>query len=200
MGAAAKAVGTGGSVGYETARAHHGSVGSRDGGLLQLAHEGDEVLLLLRSELQLENDVEELHSVFERQQSAIVQIRRTVFDASKCKGLDRAIPWLVPEKALDMQVVHLVVEIEWRCVTTGTLALSEENFFAANFAFRRFRPVETAGCCVEFWCGWEVKHILHLRHVADLDAIENHHSLLHCVNGIAIEVGGALLELGEILD
>src|SRR5690348_17717667 len=42
-------------------------------------------------------------------------------------------------------------------------------------------------------------HVLHLRHVADVDAVEDVHALLHGVDGIAVEVRGALLELGEIL-
>ena len=46
----------------------------------------------------------------------------------------------------------------------------------------------------------KVEHVLHLRHVADLDAVENVHAFLHGVNLVAVEIGRALLELGEILD
>ena len=48
----------------------------------QLTHECDEVLLLLRRQLCLQDQVEELHDVLEREQPAIVQMRPAVLDAS----------------------------------------------------------------------------------------------------------------------
>jgi hypothetical protein len=47
---------------------------------LELTHEGDQVGLLLRGELQLHDQIEELHGILERQRPSIVQIGRTVFD------------------------------------------------------------------------------------------------------------------------
>jgi hypothetical protein len=36
--------------------------------------------------------------------------------------------------------------------------------------------------------------------VADGDAVQDVHALLHRMDGIAVEVGGALLELGEVFN
>jgi len=47
---------------------------------LECPEEGDQVRLFLRGKLSCEHQVEEFHRVFERQQAAIVKIRRAVFD------------------------------------------------------------------------------------------------------------------------
>src|SRR6267142_3919406 len=52
---------------------------------------------------------------------------------------------------------------------------------------------------IQFGRGRKINHFLHLRHVADLNTIQNIHALLDCVNFVSVEIGGALLELGEIL-
>ena len=49
---------------------------------LQRAKEGHEIALLLRQQLQLEHEIEELHGVVERQQPIVVQIRRRILDAA----------------------------------------------------------------------------------------------------------------------
>src|SRR5207302_729321 len=54
-------------------------------------HERDEVLLLLVIQLQFQNQIEELHRVFEGQQAAVVQVRRRVLDAAQRERLDRAV-------------------------------------------------------------------------------------------------------------
>jgi len=43
---------------------------------LQDAHEGDQILLFLGSQIQLQDEIEELDRIFEREQPAVVQIRR----------------------------------------------------------------------------------------------------------------------------
>ena len=49
--------------------------------------------------------------------------------------------------------------------------------------------------------GGKVKHLLEVGHAVDLAAaLEWIHALLCSDHGVAIEIGGALLELGEILD
>ena len=49
-----------------------------------------------------------------------------------------------------------------------------------------------------FGCRGKVEHVLHLRHVRDLNAIEDVKSFLHRVKLIAVEVGRPLLELREV--
>ena len=61
----------------------------------QLSHECDQILLFLGRELQLQNNVEKLHSVFEGEQAAVVQIGCAVLDTAKGKCLDRFISWLI---------------------------------------------------------------------------------------------------------
>ena len=48
---------------------------------LQRSQESDDVLFLLRKELQLEHHVEEFHSVVQRKQPIVVQVGRRVLDA-----------------------------------------------------------------------------------------------------------------------
>ena len=99
-----------------------------------------------------------------------------------------------------MQVVHLVVEVERRRVAGGALALAEEELLAAQLALGRLGRVEPARdgssfgaggkssmfCIWAMWVTWTRSRIMH--------------ALLHGVDRIAVEVGGALLELGEVLD
>src|SRR5688572_10678682 len=86
---------------------------------LDLAHEGDQRLLLRLIQLQTEDEVEKVHGIFKRQESAIMQVRRGILDAAQGEGLDRPFgvnplaidhAWLI--EALDLQVVHLIVKIE----------------------------------------------------------------------------------------
>ena len=99
-----------------------------------------------------------------------------------------------------MQVVHLVVEVEGRRMTVGALRLAEEQLLAAQLALGRLRPDRAGPSAVELRRGREVEHVLHLGHVAHLDPVEDVHALLHRVDRVAVEVGGPLLELGEVLD
>ena len=80
------------------------------------------------------------------------------------------------------------------------LRFAKEKFLPANLAFIRFGRVEPGSCRVQFRRGRKVEHVLHLRHVTDLHAINDVRTFLEGVNLIAIEVGRALLELGEVFD
>src|SRR4051812_21156077 len=51
--------------------------------LLERSHEGSEVLLFLTAEPELEDQIEELDGIFERQAAAVVQVRRAVLDTAK---------------------------------------------------------------------------------------------------------------------
>ena len=53
-----------------------------DMSLLQRAKERRQILLLRRSQVELENQIEELDCVLQSEQPSIVQIRRRLFDAA----------------------------------------------------------------------------------------------------------------------
>ena len=101
-------------------------------------------------------------------------------------------------KTIQMQIVHLMIKVKRRLVTIRATSFTKEKVFASHFAFSGLSPVQPPKR-VELRRGRQVQHVLQLGHVADLHAIQDHHSLLHRVNRVAIEVSGPLLELGEIL-
>ena len=98
-----------------------------------------------------------------------------------------------------MEVVHLVIEIIRCGMAGGALRFAKEQFLPRDFAGRGLRRVEHARDG-QFRRRRKVEHILHLGHVRHLDSVQNIHAFLERVNRIAIEVSGALLELGKILD
>jgi hypothetical protein len=55
---------------------------------LECAQEGDQIGLLLLAQLQLLDQIEELHHIFERQHPSVVQIRRRLFYAAQREGLE----------------------------------------------------------------------------------------------------------------
>lgn len=55
---------------------------------LEAQQEGDQVILLLVRELQLEHEVEELDGIVERGQASVVQVGRRVLDAAQRERLD----------------------------------------------------------------------------------------------------------------
>src|SRR5207237_10634984 len=94
----------------------------------------------------------------------------------------------------------MIVEVEWWRVATGTLTFVDEDLLAAQFALGGPCRVKPSSCRVELGRWREVQHVLKLRHMADLNPIEYVHAFLDCMNLIAIEVGGTLLELCEVLN
>src|SRR5690349_6507108 len=99
-----------------------------------------------------------------------------------------------------MQIVHEVVEIKRRHVTTATLAFAEEDVFSASFRGRGFRAVQTACHGIQLRSRRKIEHVLRLSHMADANPIQNIRSFLQSVNCVAVEVCGTLLELGEVLN
>src|SRR3954447_24602671 len=74
------------------------AVNSRSMGLLlermlasQRQHIGDQRVLLFLGQLEAEHQIEEFNSIGERQQAAVVEVRRRILDAAQCQGLNRAI-------------------------------------------------------------------------------------------------------------
>src|SRR5712692_477131 len=174
---------------------------------LEGAQERDQILLLLRRQFRAEHQVEELDCILQRQQTLVVHIGRVILDATQRKGFDRPVPdghHVVDhhrlEEALRLEAVHQVVSVKRRLVAARALALAEEDLLAAHLGCRRLGGNELAKN-VELGRRWKVQHLLKIGHEVDLaSAIEVVHALLRGDHNIAVEIGGALLEFGEILD
>src|SRR5207245_11238384 len=84
--------------------------------------------------------------------------------------------------------------------TRCTTGLDEEKVFAARLGFGRFRAIEPAKN-VQFRGRRKIQELLKLRHVMHLrTAVKNVQALLGGEDRVAVEVGGALLELSEIFN
>ena len=84
-------------------------------------------------------------------------------------------------------------------VARGALALAHEHPLASQLLLRRLARIEPAQG-VELGRRREVDDVLHLRHHRDLvDAVGQVDALALRADVVAVEVGGALLELGEVL-
>src|SRR5258706_13193794 len=102
-------------------------------------------------------------------------------------------------EALRLEIVHEVIRVVRRLMTHRALAFAEEYGLAAQLSGRCFGTVEVAED-VELRCRREVQHLLEFRHLMDLAAaIEDVHSFFGRDDMVAVEVRGALLELGKIL-
>src|SRR5262249_17870031 len=99
----------------------------------QYAHEGHQIALLLRGELEFQDQIEEFDRIFQRQTPAVMKVRRTLLDTAQRKRLDRPQGSFV-DKTLDAEIVHLVIQVEWRSMAGGALPLPKEDLFAAPFA------------------------------------------------------------------
>ena len=104
----------------------------------------NQVVLFLGSEFEFQDQVEELHRVFQRQKPAVMEIRWAVLDTPQRERLNRSISCLVFQESLDVEVVHLVIEINGRRMAGGALRLAKEQFLAREFAGRGLRRVEPA--------------------------------------------------------
>src|SRR5262249_30508325 len=97
----------------------------------QRSQERSQILLLFLGQLQLEEQVEELHGIFERGQPAVMEVRRRILDPAQGEGLDPALSTAVTA-VFDAQVVHEVVRVEWRRMTGGTLGFAVEQGLATQ--------------------------------------------------------------------
>ena len=111
---------------------------------LQLPHEVNQVVLFLGSEFKFLDQVEELHRVFQCQKPAVVEIRWAVLDTPQRERLNRSISCFVFQELLDVEVVHLVIEIKGGRMAGGALRFAKEQFLARDFAGRGLRRVEPA--------------------------------------------------------
>src|SRR3954453_1673005 len=99
-----------------------------------------------------------------------------------------------------MEVVQTVIEIERGSVTLRAAALVKEDLLAANLGLTRPGPVKPARVGMKLRRGREIEHVLHLRHVADLDTVDDVHTFFCRVHFISVEISGPLLEFREILN
>src|SRR5690606_30808693 len=120
----------------------------------ELVHERRQRGLLLRGQPQLQDQVEELDGVLQREAATVVQVRRAVLDAAQGERLDRPDRRLASEP-LDAQIVHLVVEVVGRRVAGRARALAEEDLLAADLLLGRLAPVK-APVGPELRRRWEV--------------------------------------------
>ncbi len=105
------------------------------------------------------------------------------------------------EEALGLEVVHQ--SCRCRTAADGRLAhwpLPKKIVLAPHLGLRRLGGIELAED-VELRRRRKVQHLLKIGHEVDLAAaLERIDALLRGDHDIAVEIGGALLELGEILD
>ena len=111
---------------------------------LQLPHELNQIVLFLGSEFEFQDQVEELHRVFQCQKPAVMEIRWAVLDTPQRERLNRSISCFVFQESLDVEVVHLVIEIRGGRMAGGALPFAKEQFLARDFASRGLRRVEPA--------------------------------------------------------
>src|SRR3984893_82248 len=174
---------------------------------LEGTQERHQILFLRGRQLGAEDQVEELNRVLQGQQTLGVQVGRIVLGAAQRKGFDRPVPdghHIVDhhrlEEALGLEVVHQIVGVERRLVASRALTLAEEDLLAVHLGLCRLGGIELTED-VELGRGGKVQHLLKIGHEVDLAAaLEWVHSLLSGLHDIAVEIGGALLEFGEVLD
>ena len=95
----------------------------------------------------------------------------------------------------------VVVGVVRRGMARGAVRLAEKQFLAAHLRLASPSPDRVCRSIPSFGAGREVQQLLELGHEMDLAAtVEDVHALLAGDHGVAIEVRGALLELGEVLD
>ena len=135
--------------------------------------------------------------IFEGQQSAIVQIGRRIFNASQHKGLDGTVR--LRSESFQLQIMHHMIGIGRRLMTSGAAGLAKKELLALDFLLRRLLPVESGRHRIELRGRRKIDHVLHLRHMGHLQAIDHVHAFFHRPDRIAIEIGRPLFKLGKIL-
>lgn len=105
------------------------------------------------------------------------------------------------EEPLKLEIVYVVVhERRLRDMAQDALPLSHEDFLTGELLPGSFRGIEVTKR-VKLGRGRKIDNVLHLRHHRHLVvAVEQVDALALRARLVAVEIGGALLELGEILD
>jgi hypothetical protein len=99
-----------------------------------LSHERDQILLFLRHQLQLQDNIEELYRVFQRKTAPVMQMGRALLYAAQGECLNGAVSGFALQKWLQMKIVHQMVKIKRWGMAARTLCLAEENVFPARFS------------------------------------------------------------------
>src|SRR5437773_349076 len=146
------------------------------GAALQGFQERHQILLLLCRQVRLQDQVEELHGVVEREEPAVVEIGRRLLDPAQREGLDgtvarshSSVDVLRLEEALQLEVVHRVVGVVRRYVAGGALGLAEEDRLPPHLRLAGLAWVELA-VDRQLGGGREVEQLLELGHEVDLAA------------------------------
>jgi len=136
-----------------------------------------------------------------------MQVGWGVLDAPQREGLDRAIG--TGHAPIDQaglvepfgpEVVHEIVRVIRGHVAGGALGFAKEQLLSTLFRVGGFWGVQLAQHR-ELGGGGEVEQFLEFRHEVHLaPALQGVDPLFRGNHGIPIEVGGSLLELGEVFD
>src|SRR3569832_2164223 len=96
-------------------------------------HEGDQLFLFFLAQIEPQHQIEEFHRVIEREQAPVVEVGRRVLDAVLVVVLDRPVAvdelianGLVLEKALQLEVMHLVIQLGGRGMAFRAARLAKE--------------------------------------------------------------------------
>src|SRR5439155_13620329 len=119
--------------------------------LLQHAEKRLEVRLLVGREVRLEDQVEELYRVGEREQASVVQVRRGVFDPAQRKRLDgpvgrrhRTANQTRGVETSGLQIVHGIVSVVRRRMTARAPRLADKQVLPALLRGRSLPRIELA--------------------------------------------------------
>ena len=126
-----------------------------------------------------------------------MEIGRRIFDPSQHKGLDRTVR--LRAEPFQLQIVHHIISIGWRLMTRGAAPFAKKEVFTLDFLLRRLLPVQPTGHWVKLRGRGKIDHVLHLRHMGDLEAVDYIDAFFHRPDRIAVEIGCALFKLGKIL-
>ena len=76
---------------------------------------------------------------------AVMEIRWAFLDTPQRERLNRSISCFVFQESLDVEVVHLVIEINRRWMAGGTLRFAKEQSLTRELTSRGLRRVKPAG-------------------------------------------------------
>ena len=84
---------------------------------LELAQERDQILFLRLSQPELQDHIEKFDGVLDREGAAVVQIGRTLSNPPERERFDRTVAGFVFQEPFQMQIVHLIIQVERRGMT-----------------------------------------------------------------------------------
>jgi len=84
---------------------------------LELAQERDQILFLRLSQPELQDHIEKFDGVLDREGAAVVQIGRTFSNPPERERFDRTVAGFVFQEPFQMQIVHLIIQVERRGMT-----------------------------------------------------------------------------------